>query len=158
MKRVIIVTVGLALSACGGLSETGQGAKTPEEILEEQLQLAEDDEKNAKDDKYADVEHETVAFDKRQTKMELMRATRSAESCTGVVDGKDEPRGEFNVQVRFEPDGSVHSVSLPSPLDGSKTGDCVKKGYKHVKVPPFDGEAVDVNVEIELTDPEQEEE
>ncbi|MBM4362516.1 MAG: hypothetical protein FJ104_07530, partial [Deltaproteobacteria bacterium] len=104
MTRSLSACTLLLAVACGPSYE-GQGVKTPDELIEEQEALAAEDEKNKKDTGRDYVGEETDAekkrgFDRKQSKMELARATRSAESCPGVVaeqEGKDKPRGDTRV-------------------------------------------------------------
>src|SRR5436309_2307478 len=89
MKRAFLL---LAVSMWGCTSYGGQDVKTPDQLVDEQEQLAKEDEarKKARGDDPAAAAEETDAekkreFDRKQTEMELKRATRSAESCPGVV-------------------------------------------------------------------------
>jgi hypothetical protein len=147
MKWVFLCALTALAYGCGG--SEGQDVKTPDQLIDEQEKLAIEDEKTKKahgDDPALGVE-ETDAekkreFDQKQVKMELQRATRSAESCPGVVaeqETKEHPRGEARVTITFVEDGSVKDVNIPSPFDGTAVGDCVKRAYKSVIVPPYSG-------------------
>jgi hypothetical protein len=147
MKRLCLALSVLAFWGCGP-SYGGQDVKTPDQLIDEQEQLGAQEEAAKKarhdDTNYAE---ETDAekkreFDEKQAKMELTRATRSAESCPGVVaeqETKDHPRGEAHVTITFQEDGSAKTVTIPSPFDGTPIGDCVTRAYKAVIVPPFTG-------------------
>jgi hypothetical protein len=148
MKRALVL---LTLSVWGcGPSYGGQDVKTPEQLIEEQDQIAQQDaaekKKRGGDDPAAYAEETDTEkkkkFDEKQTKMELARATRSAESCPGVVaeqEKKDHPRGDTRVSVTFQEDGTVRQVSIPSPFDGTPVGDCVIRAYKAIIIPPYEG-------------------
>ncbi len=147
MKRLCVCLFVLGASGCGP-SYGGQDVKTPDQLVDEQEQIAAQDEKDKKakgNDDLGSTE-ETDAekkreFDQKQTKLELQRATISAESCPGVVAGtetKDHPRGDTRVTVTFQQDGTVKEVTIPSPFDGTPIGDCVLQAYKKVLVPPYD--------------------
>lgn len=146
---------------CGG--SEGEGVKTPDQLIDEQVKIAEEDEKKkaARGDDPALGAEETDAekkreFDQKQVKMELARATRSAESCPGVVaemEKKGEhPRGETRVTITFVEDGTVRDVQIPSPFDETPIGDCVKRAYKSVIVPPYSGGEKIVDQELTLKD------
>lgn len=161
MRPLSRTLLALTLAGCGP-SYGGQDVKTPDELVDEQEQLAAEDEKKKKehgDDSYIGGE-ETDAekkrkFDEKQVKMELTRATRSAESCPGVVaeqETKDKPRGATRVSVTFQEDGTVRQVSIPSPFDGTPVGDCVLRAYKAVIVPPYSGGEQIVDWDLELKD------
>ena len=136
MKRLCIAFATL-LSACGP-SYGGQDVKTPDQLVDEQDQIEQADEKNKKargvDD--TNVSEETDAekkreFDRKQVDLELKRATRSAESCPGVVaeeEKKEHPRGETRVSITFQEDGTVRQVAIPSPFDGTPIGDILALG------------------------------
>ena len=161
MKRAYLM---LAISVWGcGPSYGGQGVKTPDQLIDDQDELAKQDEKTKKahgGDDLSGSGEETDAekkreFDKKQTDMELKRATRSAESCPGVVaeqETKDHPRGDTRVTVTFQEDGTVRQVSIPSPFDGTPLGDCVLRAYKSVIVPPYTGGDQIIDWDLSLKD------
>ena len=164
MKRLCTALVALTVWGCGP-SYGGQDVKTPDQLIEDQEQLAREDEKKKKahGDDYSSEETDSEkkrAFDKKHVKMELQRATRSAESCPGVVSEQEKkdakPRGETRVTVTFQEDGTVKSVVIPSPFDGTPVGDCVLRAYKPVLVPPFTGgdQIVDWDVTLKDAPPE----
>lgn len=147
MKRLHAAFV-LGLVGCGP-SYGGQDVKTPDELIAEQEKIQAESDKSAKargvddttSDQATDAE-KLKEFDKNQSTMELQRATRSAESCPGVVAGQEtkaKPRGEVTITITFQEDGTVKSASIPSPFDGTPVGDCVLRAYKAVIVPPYTG-------------------
>jgi hypothetical protein len=88
--------------------------------------------------------------------MELQRATRSAETCPGVVVEQEKkgehPRGETKVSISFQEDGTVRQVSIPSPFDGTPLGECVIRAFKAVIVPPYVGGEQIVDWDVSLKD------
>lgn len=161
MKSLCFCAVAALVWGCGGTE--GQDVKTPDQLIAEQERLAIEDEKKkaarGEDPSLATAE-ETDAekkreFDQKQVKMELARATRSAESCPGVVaemETKEHPRGETRVTVTFIEDGTVRDVSIPSPFDGTPIGECVKRAYKAVIVPPYTGGEQIIDWDLTLKD------
>jgi hypothetical protein len=161
MKRAMFL---LAISTWGCTTiGGGQDVKTPDQLVEDQDQLAKEDEANKKkrgDDPSAYSGEETDAekkrqFDRKQVEMELKRATRSAESCPGVVaeqEKKDHPRGDTRVSVTFQEDGTVRQISIPAPFDGTPVGDCVVRAYKAVIVPPYTGGDQIIDWDLSLKD------
>lgn len=161
MKRSYLAVAMLGLVGCGP-SYGGQDVKTPDELVAEQERIQAENDKSAKErgvddtasDQATDSEKQKE-FDKRQAGLELARATRSAESCPGVVAGeeaKSKPRGEATVTVTFQEDGTVKSVSVPSPFDGTPVGECVLRAYKAVIVPPYTGGEHIEDVKVTLKD------
>jgi hypothetical protein len=163
MKRVCIVVAAFAVWGCG-TSYGGQDVKTPDQLIDEQDQLQQqtdaqkkargpDDTSGAGDETDAEKKRE---FDQKQSKMELSRATRSAESCPGVVQGLETkgkaPRGDLRVTVTFQEDGTVKSASVPDPFDSTPVGDCVLRAYKAVIVPPFTGGDQIIDWDLTLKD------
>jgi hypothetical protein len=156
--------VALALIAWGcGPSYGGQDVKTPDQLVEEQDEIAKQEEAERKakgtDSSYSGEETDSEKkheFDKKQVKMELQRATRSAESCPGVVAGQEpkdkKPRGDTRVTINFQEDGTVRAVSIPDPFDGTPVGDCVLRAYKAVIVPPYTGGEQIVDWDVSLKD------
>src|SRR5215471_4684045 len=114
MKRLCIALATL-ISACGP-SYGGQDVKTPDQLVDEQDQIEQQDEKNKKARGVDDTalasqetdEEKKKEFDRKQVDLELKRATRSAESCPGVVaeeEKKEHPRGDTKVSIHFQEDG-----------------------------------------------------
>jgi hypothetical protein len=141
MKR-LLTGFGLLLAFTGcGPSYGPTGIKSPEERIREQELLAYEEEKEAKktpDPIIPDEPEEEVGeFDEEQAKLELTRATASAESCTGVVD-TEKVRGDAEVGVTFQQDGSVSDATLSQYAD-TATGKCALRAYKAIIVPPFRG-------------------
>lgn len=161
MKRVWIASAIVYVAACGP-SYGGQGVKTPEELLAEQERLAEEDERRRQERgssiDVGDTDMEkTEKFDKKHAKMELKRATRSAETCPEVVasrEGEDKPRGATRVTITFQEDGTVKDATIPSPFDDTPVGNCVLRAYRAVKVPPYTGGDQIVDWELTLENPE----
>lgn len=161
MKSAFLL-VAFGLVGCGGPSSSGQDVKTPDELVAEQEQIQAANEKAAKERGDEDVgsneatdSEKAKAFDEKQTTMELQRATRSAESCPGVVagqEGKAKPRGEGTVTITFQEDGSVKTVAINSPFDGTAVGECVLRAYKPVIVPRYVGGDHIVDWKVNLAD------
>lgn len=158
--------IGLLVAACGP-SYGGQDVKTPDEwIAEEEAAAAEEERKRAErgeDTYYSGVdtdEEKKKKFDEKQATMELKRATRSAQSCPGVVaeqeTAENKQRGTAIVTIRFEEDGTVSETSISSPFNETPVGDCVLNAYKAVIVPPFVGGSQIKDWELELKDPPKE--
>ena len=132
---------------------------TPQERLDEQERMAYEEEQRKK--KYGDSgyvppdeeEEQAAQFDKEQTEMELKRATRSAETCTGVVEAK--AYGEIEVTITFQEDGTVRQVAVPAPHDGTPLGDCITRAYEAVIVPPYSGGDQIMSWKLTLKKPEK---
>ena len=163
MKRLCIAIATL-VSACGP-SYGGQDVKTPDQLVDEQDQLEKQDEAKAKargTDDTASLSHEETdaekkrEFDRKQVDLELTRATRSAESCPGVVAEEEKkgehPRGDTRVSITFQEDGTVKQIAIPSPFDGTPIGKCVTQAYKAVIVPPYTGGDQIVDWDVSLKD------
>jgi hypothetical protein len=146
------------LASCGP-SYGGQDAKTPEEIVEEQERLAEEQERQSKgqsggEDTETDLE-KRKKFDTRQADLELKRATRSAESCVGVVTEQG-PSGTANITLVFGTDGKVKEATIAPPFADTQIGNCALGAMKKVIVPPFTGSDETVEWEVNLTAKQEE--
>ncbi len=144
--------VGFALVACGP-SYGGQGVKTPDELVDEQLgQPAGESKESASSSDYSDHktdEEKRKEFDERQADLEMKRATRSATTCGGVVSGG--PRGTAEVTVVFGNNGLVKEASLAPPFADTDVGGCVLRAYKAVIVPAFVGPEKTMPWKVEVT-------
>lgn len=131
---------------------------TPEERLAEEEKAAYEAEQAEKKRRaeegevYEAEEPAAKEFDEHHAEMELKRATRNAESCTGVVTDAKE-RGEATVSLVFANDGSVRDARINAPFSDTKLGDCILNAYKAVLVPPFDGGDHPMSWDLTLSDP-----
>jgi len=158
MKRAYLMALPMLLVACGGPTSEGQGVKTPDQLLAEQEQLADEQakerEKNAPSGGSEESDLEKKAkFDKRQADLEMKRAARSAETCPGSVP-EDSPAGSAKVTVTFGNDGHAKTATITSPYDENAVGKCAVNAFKSVIVPPFEGS--EETLEWEVTFPEKE--
>jgi hypothetical protein len=152
---LLIVTAGLFV-ACG--PSYTQSVKTPDEMLEEQDKLAIEQEKKSKEHaNYADTGGDTTTdsekaamFDKKQTKMEVDRAVRSAVTCPGV--SGEGPYGEAKVTITFLNDGHVAAdkTTISEPFAGTANGDCVLRAMNAIITKNFEGQPVAVDVSVKL--------
>ncbi len=164
MRRAHYVLLGAALAlsvACrGGPKGESQGAKTPQDMLEEQLRLAEESEKSAaaRGDTTEEVETDLEKkrkFDKVQAKRELLRAARNAAQCPSVVD-EEGPGGSATVRLTFDPAGHVTDAEIGSEFTDTRLGKCILRAMKAIIVPTYDGGPVSVDHEIKLESAEEE--
>jgi len=156
MRAVWIFGVlGLSVS-CGGGYE-GDQAKTPADIVAEEERLAAEDDKErqAYSDAPADNEELDVdkksKFDKRQAKLELQRASRSAATCPGTVEEKA-PSPSITVTLTFANDGNVKDASVDGTYADTKIGTCVLRAMKAVIVPGYTGSEVQIPWTIEFVE------
>ncbi|MEZ4224608.1 MAG: hypothetical protein R3B13_26900 [Polyangiaceae bacterium] len=144
----------LLLVACGP-SYGGQNVKTPEELVEEQERLGEEQEKESARNDYdtgpdteTDLEKQKK-FDKKQADLELKRAARSGETCAGVV-SEEGPSGKASVTLVFANDGHVKESSIGAPFADTAIGKCVLNAMKAVIVPAFVGPEETIEWEVEV--------
>ncbi|MCA9644235.1 MAG: hypothetical protein H6718_06355 [Polyangiaceae bacterium] len=149
-KSALLLLAALAVGC--GPSYGAQGVKSPEEILDEQL---EEDEKNAANQTDTGGPTEETDMDKRakwdkhQSELELIRAARSAKSCVGVVTSEG-PQGTAKVTLTFSPDGNVKASDINSPFKDTPLGKCILNAMANVVVPPFSGDDHIVDWDIDL--------
>jgi hypothetical protein len=149
-----------ALSFAGcALDAQSQGAKTPDEIIAEQEALGaeqlkkEDDHETVVDDEDTDLE-KAKQFDKKQAKLELQRAGRSAETCPESLPEEEQakaPRGTAEVELWFDNNGSVKKATLAPPHAETPVGACILRAMEAVIVPAFSGEIVQITWKIDLS-------
>lgn len=154
-KSALVLVTTLLVAACGGPKQEGQGVKSPEELLE--LQLAQNEQRAASSnsdgsDEYLSEEtdeEKRQKFDDVQTERELIRASRSAKTCVGVVT-VDGPRGVAKVTLTFANDGNVKSFDINSPFKDTPLGNCILNAMKAVIVPPYVGPEHTMSWDINL--------
>ena len=160
MRFVVLTSLGLCFSAC--FSAEPQGVKTPDEIIAEQEAMGAKqlkDEQTATpvmDDEETDSE-KAAQFDKKQAKLELQRAARSAATCPDSLpeeESKAAPRGTAEVEIWFENTGTVKKAELAPPHADTPVGACILRAMKAIIVPAFTGELVQVKWKIELNEKE----
>ncbi len=158
MRFVVLSSLCLCLPAC--FSADPQGVKTPDEIIAEQEQMGADQMKEEElatpvmDDEETDLE-KAKDFDKKQAKLELQRAARSAATCPDSLPEEEAakaPRGTAEVDIWFDNSGSVKKATLAPPHADTPVGACILRAMKAVIVPAFTGEVVEVKWKIELNE------
>lgn len=85
-------------------------------------------------------------FDRAAALAALSQAALEARECKQVGD----PSGEAIVKVVFAPSGAVSSVSIDPPFAGTPTGGCIESAFTGARVPPFDGDAVEVEQRLTI--------
>lgn len=158
MRFVVLSSLGLLLSAC--FSADPQGVKSPDEIVAEQEAMGAEQLKEEQmatpimDDE--ETESERVAkFDKKQAKLELQRAARSAATCPDSLpeeEAANAPRGTAEVEIWFENSGAVQKATLAPPHADTPVGACILRAMEAIIVPRFTGEIVQVKWKIELNE------
>ncbi len=157
MRAALIgIAAVVGLSACGP-SYGGGHVKTPDELVAEQEKLADEQAEHSKgDDDTSDAPagetdlEKKREFDTKQATLELQRATRSAESCAGVVTEAG-PKGKATVTLSFKNDGHVKSATIDAPFDGTELGKCVLNAYQAVIVPTYVGEEKTMTWPVDLS-------
>lgn len=161
MRFVVLTGIGLCLSAC--FSADAQGVKTPDEIIAEQeamgaQQLKEEETATpVMDDEETDLE-KVKKFDKKQAKLELQRAARSAATCPDSLpeeEAKVAARGTAEVEIWFENNGAVKKATLSPPHADTPVGACILRAMEAIIVPAFTGEIVQVKWKIDLEKPSE---
>jgi hypothetical protein len=155
------VAGALVWASCGGISEEGQGAKTPDEILEEQERLGAEQEKKSAENEYTGEVGETdmekkEKWDAKQVDLEIKRAVRSAETCPGSVT-EAAPKGSAKVSLTFGNDGHVKASSITAPYTDTAVGACVLRAMAAVIVPAYEGNEESIEVDVDLTGKAEEE-
>lgn len=157
MKSALTVALLLASVGCSPSYE-GQKVKTPDELLDEQDRAQQEAEASGTHNTgVTDTEaaaHESDAekkakFDDKQAELEMKRAARSAETCAGVVTEAG-PSGTAKVHLTFGNDGHVSASDVDAPFKDTATGKCVLRAMSAVIVPPFAGDAVTRDWDVEV--------
>lgn len=158
MRFVVLTGLGLLISGC--FSAEPQGVKTPDEIVAEQEAMGAEqleEEKTATpviEDEETDSE-KAAKFDKKQAKLELQRAARSAATCPDSLpeeEQKTAPRGTAEVEIWFENSGAVRKATLAPPHADTPVGACILRAMEAIIVPAFTGEVVQISWKIELNE------
>jgi hypothetical protein len=159
----LLSVVGLCVGCGSGFR--GDRAKTPEEIVaEEEAQGAKDAEREKMADTGYTGDEELESdklgkFDKRQAKMELARAARSAVTCPGSIGKEVElPSQTATVTLTFANEGHVKSASIDSAYADSPIGKCVLRAMENVIVPRYSGAEVTTEWTVDFSEAETEKE
>lgn len=164
MRTSLIIMGSLALAACAG-SKGNSEVMTPEERLEEQLRIAEEqrdveDQNTSKYDESATTAEEEAKFDEESAEHELKRAALNAVDCPNTF-GKDQlgdySPGKATVTMIFENGGTVKNVEVSTPYSGTNVGDCIVRAMSTVHVEPFKGPEVPKTWELDLQPPKPKE-
>jgi len=108
------------------------------------------------DDEETDSE-KAAKFDKKQAKLELQRAARSAATCPDSLpeeEAKTAARGTAEVELWFENSGAVKKATLAPPHADTPVGACILRAMQAIIVPAFTGEIVQIKWKIELNEKE----
>lgn len=158
MRFLVLTCVGFLLVGC--FSAEPQGVKTPDEILAEQEAMGAEQLKEEEtatpimDDEATDSE-KAKQFDKKQAKLELQRAARSAATCPDSLpeeQAAEAPRGTAEVELWFDNNGTVKKATLEPPHADTPVGACILRAMQAVIVPAFTGEIVQIKWKIELNE------
>jgi hypothetical protein len=156
MKTSMIILGALATIACGGGQKSS--VMTPEERLNAQLAIAEDQKDSESDNtgrfsQAETVDEEESKFDEDSANHELRRATLNATDCPNTFEkaqlGAYQP-GKATVSLIFENSGSVKDVNVSAPYDGTPVGDCIIRAMGTVNVEPFKGPEIPKTWDLEL--------
>jgi hypothetical protein len=155
MYRTALALMTATLAVGCGPSYGGQGAKSPDEIIDEQERLGAQQQKEAAQHDYSGPVGETdlekkKKWDQAQAELELKRAQRSAETCPSSVP-EEAPKGKATVTLKFGNDGHVKESSITSPYDENTVGKCVLRAMTAVIVPAYVGEEQSLEWEVDLT-------
>jgi hypothetical protein len=169
MEQRYLGLFALALMACGGPSNEGQGVKTPDEIVAEQEQLGDQQlqkertQNSDSDTSGATDEEKKREWDDKQSDLELRNAVHSAETCPDSV-AEDAPvtkgkgakpksvvHGKATVSLLFQNDGHVKSLTVSPPYDENAVGKCVQRAMNAVIVPAYVGSEHTVEWDIDLS-------
>jgi hypothetical protein len=159
MFRCAFVLVALSAVACGGSKKNA--VMTPEERLEEQLRLAEEqrDLEESSTDQFNQsetVDEEQAKFDEESANHEMKRAALNATDCPNTFE-KDQlgnyTPGKATVSLMFENTGSVKDVSVSAPYAETPVGDCIVRAMGTIAIEPFQGPEVPKTWDLELEAP-----
>jgi hypothetical protein len=160
LVAVTFSAAALSAVACGG-SKKNTGVMTPQERLEEQLRIAEEqkDLEDRSTDQFSQastVDEEEAQFDEESATHELNRASLNAVDCPNTFEkdqlGQYTP-GTANVTLTFTNTGEVKDVAVTSPYNGTPVGDCIIRAMGTVRVEPFQGAEVHKTWELQMEAP-----
>ena len=102
-------------------------------------------EKAATDAAAQDKKPASAPFDPAKAHEALSGAVRAAGSCRM----RGDPSGVVEVDIRFEPSGSVKSVRIQSgEFRNTETGRCIQRRIRDTKIPEFSGASSMVTQQI----------
>jgi|GEM_PF-1594398 len=143
----------LALPACGGDKHK---VLTPEERLNEQLAIADEQEKNPSQGTYADAEadsEEAAKFDPEFTDHQLRMATLNAKDCPNSLPDEEKKKfkpGKAELKVTFQTDGTVKEVVMDPKYVDTAVGACLDRAYESIQIKPYSGEEQTLDWSVDL--------
>lgn len=160
-SQVLRVSVALLLAtalspilfACGGEKHR---VLTPEERLNEQLAIADEQEKNPSQGTYADAEadsEEAAKFDPEFTDHQLRMATLNAKDCPNSLPDEEKKKfkpGKADLKVTFQTDGTVKEVMMDSKYVDTAVGACVNRAYESIQIKPYSGDEQTLDWSVDL--------
>ncbi|HET9957161.1 MAG TPA: hypothetical protein VFQ61_21840 [Polyangiaceae bacterium] len=155
MNRLVFLSLGVFLAACGPSLEPDR-VKSPDEIVAEQEALGAEQQKKGRDSgDYAEPSGATddekrQQWDVHYAALELRRASRSAETCPESVTEKT-PKGKAHVTLVFGNDGHVKDKKIDDPYTETAAGKCVLRAMGAVIVKSYEGTERTVEYEVDLT-------
>lgn len=160
MRTILIILGSLSLAACAG-SKGNSEVMTPEERLEEQLRIAEEqreveDRNTSSYDEASTTGEEEAKFDEESAEHELKRASLNAVDCPNTFEKEqlgDYTPGKAQVSLIFENNGGVKDVEVGAPYSGTNVGECIVRAISTVHIEPFKGPEVPKTRELELGPP-----
>lgn len=164
LVAVTFSVAALSAVACGG-SNKNAGVMTPQERLEEQLRIAEEqkDLEDRSTDQFSQastVDEEEAKFDEDSATHEFKRAALNAVDCPNTFE-KDQlgayAPGTATVGLTFENTGSVKDVGVNAPYNGTPVGDCIIRAMGTVRVEPFKGPEVHKTWDLQMEAPKPKE-
>ncbi len=158
VTALVLLSASLGLVACGGNSSQDH-VKTPQELLDEQMAAADEQEKEEAQHegqfKEATTDsEEAMKFDDHGAEIELKRAARSAETCPGSLppeQQKEVKKGEATVTLTFLNDGHVKEAKINPEYVDTPVGNCVLRAMGAVIVNAYNGPEKTMDWKVDLT-------
>src|SRR5688500_2801685 len=158
MRLEVVFSLGLFVSCC--FSTESPSVNTPDEIIAEQEAMGAEQLEHEQmatsiiDNEETDSE-KAAKFDKKQAKLELQRAARSAATCPDSLPDEEAAkaaRGTAEVELWFDNSGAVKKATLAPPHADTPVGACILRAMEAIIVPAFTGEVVQISWKIELNE------
>jgi hypothetical protein len=145
--------LALGVAGCGGNKHK---VLTPEERLEQQLAIENENQAKPSQGTYAESEadsEEAAKFDPEFADHQLRLSTLNAKDCPNSLPDDEKKKfkpGTANMRIVFQPEGTVKELVMDPAYVDTAVGACLARAYENIQIKPYTGEDQTLDWKVEL--------